>query len=219
MLSFWIPAPHFLSIFCLSYTLPKLLSKPAFTKHCLQIDFLVHSSIFISFHVALCSFPNLIYSSPLLHFFPIDFPYFSTALGHLLPPWFHSTFHSLYALHPPTVKFTPVHINFLQQLNTSETKPQAPEISGTATDIHLLLWHSHYKTLFASLWPHLKTAAFMDFYFLLFIVTSRVYSLFLSKTSPVAPGRRLVMWYYLLLLHSFLFFTLTCYMLFLNRYT
>lgn len=161
--------------------------------------------------MALCSLPNPVYSSPLVHFFPIDFPYLSRALGHLLPPyWFPA--HS-------TVKFIPVHTNFLQQLNTSETNPKTPGISCTATDIHLLLWHSHYRILFASLWPPLKTPAFMYFYFLLLIVTSRFYSLLLSKTSPVVLGRRLVMWHYLLLFHSFLFFTLTSCMLFLNRYT
>jgi len=64
----------------------KIASKPAFTTHCLQRGFSVQRNIFISFHVALCSFPNPVYSSPLVHFFATDFPYFSTDLGHLLPP-------------------------------------------------------------------------------------------------------------------------------------
>lgn len=84
-LSFHIPA-HFFSIFCLLYTLSKLLSKPVFTNHCFQRDFLIESSILISFYVTYCSFPNPIYSFPLVYLFPIGFPYFSVAFSHLLPP-------------------------------------------------------------------------------------------------------------------------------------
>lgn len=84
-LSFHIPA-HFFSIFCLLYKLSKSLSKNVFTNHCFQRDFLIDSNILISFYVTYCSFPNPIYSFPLVYLFLIGFPYFSVAFSHLLPP-------------------------------------------------------------------------------------------------------------------------------------
>lgn len=124
--------------------------------------------------MALCSFPNPIYSSHLVHFFPIDFSYFSIALGHLLPPyWFHSTFHSFQALHPPTVKFTPVHINLWNKITGPRDFRHSYRYPPPTLPFPLQNGFCILLTI-----PEDSNLHGLFFFFFL-IVTSRVYSLFL----------------------------------------